>query len=109
MSFLKFIYSEKASKFREISTVDLSYVVPVKYTVEISQNFVAFSKYLNFTKVLKYFKEMSKNRYHEMKWVICEQKIFGHYSIQYSNNSKKWEKYAKRLEIVYYHQRNDGL
>ena len=46
---LKFIYSEKATKFFEISTVDLSYVVPVKSTVEISQNFVAFSEYMNFT------------------------------------------------------------
>ena len=35
-TFLKFIYSEKA------------YVVPVKSKVEISQNFVAFSEYLNF-------------------------------------------------------------
>ena len=46
---IKFIYSEKATKFCEISTVDLSYVVPVKSTVEISQNFVAFSEYMNFT------------------------------------------------------------
>ena len=45
---LKFIYSEKATKFYEISTVDLSYVVPVKSMVEISQNFVAFSEYMNF-------------------------------------------------------------
>ena len=45
---LKFIYSEKAKKFCEISTVDLSYVVPVKSTVEILQNFVAFSEYMNF-------------------------------------------------------------
>ena len=44
---LKFIYSEKATKFCEISTVDLSYVVPVKSKVEISQNFVAFSEYMN--------------------------------------------------------------
>ena len=35
---LKFIYSEKATKFCEISIVDLSYVVPVKFMVEISQN-----------------------------------------------------------------------
>ena len=41
---LKFIYSEKATKFCEISPVDVSYVVPVKSTVEISQNFVAFSE-----------------------------------------------------------------
>ena len=39
---LKFIYTEKATKFCEISTVDFSYAVPVKSTVEISQNFVAF-------------------------------------------------------------------
>ena len=45
---LKFIYSEKATKFCEISTVDLSYVVPVKCQVEILQNFVAFSEYMNF-------------------------------------------------------------
>ena len=43
---LKFIYSEKATKFCEIST---SYVLPVKSKVEISQNFVAFSEYINFT------------------------------------------------------------
>ena len=49
LTFLKFIYSEKATKFCEISTVDLSYVVPVKSTVEISQNFEAFSEYMNFT------------------------------------------------------------
>ena len=45
---VKFIYSEKATKFCEISTVYLSYVVPVKSTVEISQNFVAFSECMNF-------------------------------------------------------------
>ena len=45
---LKFIYSQKATKFCKISTVDLSYVEPVKSTVEISQNFVAFSEYMNF-------------------------------------------------------------
>ena len=32
----------------EITTLDLSYVVPVKSTMEISQNFVAFSEYMNF-------------------------------------------------------------
>ena len=45
---IKFIYFEKATNFCEISTVDLSYVVTVKSTVEISQNFVAFSEYMNF-------------------------------------------------------------
>ena len=42
ISLVKFIYSEKATKFCEISTADLSYVVMVKSTVEVSQNFVAF-------------------------------------------------------------------
>ena len=45
---LKFIYSGKATKVCEISTVDLSHVVPVKSTVEILQNFVAFWEYMNF-------------------------------------------------------------
>jgi hypothetical protein len=39
---LKFIYSEKATKFCEISTLLLSYVMPVKSKVDILQNFVAF-------------------------------------------------------------------
>ena len=46
--YIKFIYSEKATNCCEISTIDLSYVVTVKSTVEISQNFVAFSEYTNF-------------------------------------------------------------
>ena len=44
--FLKFIYYEKVTKVCEISTVDLSYVVTVKSTLEISQNFAAFLEYL---------------------------------------------------------------
>ena len=43
---VKFIYSEKATKFCEISTLLLSYVVSVKSEVETSQNFVAFSEYM---------------------------------------------------------------
>ena len=50
---LKFIcYSEKVTKFCEISTLLLSYVVPVKSKVEISKNFVAFSEHLNFTRYI---------------------------------------------------------
>ena len=45
---LKFIYSEKATKNCEISTLLLSYVVLVKSKVEISQKFLAFSEYMNF-------------------------------------------------------------
>ena len=44
---VKFIYSEKAAKFCEISTL-LFYVLQVKSKVEILQNFVAFSEYMSF-------------------------------------------------------------
>ena len=52
-STVKFIYSEKATKFCEIFPLLLSYVVPVKSKGKISQNFVAFSEYMNFTNPLK--------------------------------------------------------
>ena len=42
---LKFIYSEKATKFCEISTLNLTTVHTVKSKVEFSQNFVAFSEH----------------------------------------------------------------
>ena len=45
---VKFIYSEKATKFCEIFTLRLSYVVLVKSKAKISQNFVALSEYMNF-------------------------------------------------------------
>ena len=51
---LKFIHSEKATKSCEIFTLLLSYVVPVKSKVKISQKFVAFSEYMNFTYVCKH-------------------------------------------------------
>ena len=46
---LKLIYSEKVTKFCKIFTLLMSYVVPVKSKVKISQNFVAFSEYMNFS------------------------------------------------------------
>ena len=46
---LKLIYSEKATKFWEISTLLLTVSI-VKSKLEISQTFVAFSEYMNFTK-----------------------------------------------------------
>ena len=49
--YLKFIYSENATKFCEIFTLLLSYVLPVKSKVKILQNLVAFSEYMNFTRV----------------------------------------------------------
>ena len=39
---LKLIFSEEATNFCEISSLDLSYVVTVESTMDILQNFVAF-------------------------------------------------------------------
>ena len=47
---IEFIYSEKAIKFCEISTLLLPYVVPVKSKVDNLQNFVAFSEHISFNK-----------------------------------------------------------
>ena len=46
---VKFKYSEKATKFCEISTVDLTFTKQDKSAEDISQNFVAFSENMNFT------------------------------------------------------------
>ena len=48
LQLLKFVYSEKATKFCEIFPLLLSTVHTDKSKVEISQNFVAFSEYMNF-------------------------------------------------------------
>ena len=45
---MKFIYSEKATKFCEIFTLLLSYVAPVKSRANISRNFLAFLEYMIF-------------------------------------------------------------
>ena len=45
---LKFMFFKKATKFDEIFTIDLRYVVSVKSTVKISSIFVAFLENMNF-------------------------------------------------------------
>ena len=45
---LKFIYSEKPTKFCEFFTEDLFVTAKDQYKVEISQNFVVFSECMNF-------------------------------------------------------------
>ena len=42
------LYSEKATNFFEIFTLLLTVCTAVKSNVKISQNFVAFSEYMNF-------------------------------------------------------------
>ena len=50
----KFIYSEKATQCCEISTFLLSVCTVDKSKVEISQNFLAFSEYTNFSSIALY-------------------------------------------------------
>ena len=54
---LKFIFSEKATKFCEISTNYLSYVLPVKWLVEVLQNFLAFAAVMTDAKKVHIFWE----------------------------------------------------
>ena len=49
MKLVKFIYSEKATKFCEIFPLLLTTVHTVKSKGKILQNSVAFSEYMNFT------------------------------------------------------------
>ena len=49
---LKFIYSEKATKFCEIFTLLLTVCTVLKSELKILQNFVAFSEYMNFIKCI---------------------------------------------------------
>ena len=58
---LKFIYSEKATKLFEIFTLLLTVCTVVKSKVKISQNCVAFSKYMNFTAIFFCFFSSQSN------------------------------------------------
>ena len=68
---LKFIYSEKTTKFCEISTVDLTATTYEKSKVEISQKFVAFSESVNF-KTFTHVLRMSKSFMHIVDWFKLE-------------------------------------
>ena len=72
--FLKFIHSEKATKFCEISTLDLTLTTQDKCKVEISQNFVAFSEYMNFTKRVSIYCKVNKK--HRRQINKCQRKPF---------------------------------
>ena len=84
---VKFICSEKATNFCEISTLDLPYVVTFKSRVEISQNFVAFSEYMNFM-----YKFVRK------PWTTVSVTIFLYF------NSKERKRLPKKLTLVENHK-----
>ena len=52
-SLVKFIYSEKAANFCEIFPLLLTVCTVVKSKGKISQNFVAFSEYMNFKVIVR--------------------------------------------------------
>ena len=79
---IKFIYSEKATKFCKIFTLLLTVCTVVKSKVKISQNFVAFSEYMNFTSSHCYKKWGVKVIYHVCRifdwnylWIWPHEKI----------------------------------
>ena len=57
---LKFIHSEKATKFCEIFILLLTLTTYDKSKVKILQNFVAFSEYMNFNGWEKFFKALQE-------------------------------------------------
>ena len=70
--FIRFIYSEKATKLCEIST---NYLTGSTSTlVEISQKFVAFSEYTDFINIKLCFHESLKN-YYQQGWIMVIHKI----------------------------------
>ena len=75
---VKFIYSEKATKFCEIFTLRLSYVVPVKSKVEISRNFVTFSEYMNNSNNIScsIYGSKYQSNFYPGQWKICVLKSF---------------------------------
>ena len=59
LGFLKFIYSEKATKLCEISTNYLSYICTASKIIGGDfANFVAFSEYINFNTTYRSFMEV---------------------------------------------------
>ena len=66
---LKFIYSEKATKFWEISNLDLTVCSKVKPKVDISSNYVAFSEYMNFNGISSTNSSTATKTLQPLKWV----------------------------------------
>ena len=76
---LKFIYSEKATKFCEIFHLLLTVCTVVKSKGKISQNFVAFSEYMNFTtkdkspvEISQKFVAFSEYMNFKQSWLQCK-------------------------------------
>ena len=87
---LKFIYSEKATKFCEIFTLLLSYVVPVKSKLKITQNFVAFSEYMNLNKNLLNFSSIVLKIFLFMNLFVTQFFVLKIFPRRWHNLQKIW-------------------
>ena len=103
---LKFIYSEKATKFCEIFPLLLTVCTVVRSKGKISQNFVAFSEYMNFIKTFNIVVSGHILRHHQILikiFVHCKLCVYYKSSI----HSECWIAdttiLAKNLKIGYTH------
>ena len=86
--YIKFIYSEKATKFCEIFTFLLSYVVPVKSKVKISQNCGAFSEYMNFKSCVKNKSSILYILERQQKLEKSTYELYSHHSLKIFNSKR---------------------
>ena len=93
---LKLIYSEKATKFCEISTLLLTTVHTVKRKLEILQNFLAFSEYINFN----YFNSKPWKRRQKHKLLREDQSVFMHENVKYTLIAKNLHTYNLKNEFI---------
>ena len=93
---LKCVYYEEATKFCLISTLHLSTVHTNKSKVEILQNFVAFSEYMNFiwtsyfTKLLYKKVKMWLNKELQISAWLIGQYFFLHKLFLVSKSNRSW-------------------
>ena len=67
---VKFVYSEKATKFCEIFPLLLTTVHTVKSKRKISQNFVGFSEYMNFKAAVRGHSVQMLTKWDRMRYCI---------------------------------------
>ena len=102
-------YSEKASKFCEIFTLLLTTVHTVKSKMKISQNFVAFSEYMNFAKSgillsLTLWKSISSNRqFREGSYFVLRQLMLGPMKMSLFVKSSEKEEFLKILHNIHWY------
>ena len=86
---LKLVYSEKTTKFCEISTLLLSTVNTDKRKVEILKNLVAFSEYINFN--MLNVKQLCQKNFQHATWELILRSLKFYYSNYNLTSLKKYE------------------